>query len=90
MVAAKKGIHKHLGKVIQFDRNGNFVAEYLSVTQAAKNTGILISSIKGVVYGGRRATNGYVFKQINTGKEIWTKLLMKWKGDWNNYDFGKT
>lgn len=47
--------------VVQCDLFGNFIAEYDSVIEASRNTGIGRSSISSNLIGQRKTTGGYIF-----------------------------
>ena len=60
----RKGIGKGNSKPVQqLDLNGNIVAEYKSVVEAIKQTGI--TGIYGVCLGIKKTAKGYKFKYIN-------------------------
>ena len=48
--------------VLQFDKHGNFIAEYKSVKEAADAVGNMNAHISSVCKGKRKSTCGYVFK----------------------------
>ena len=48
--------------VLVFDKFGNFIAEYESVQQAAKNTNSHLSGVNRVLRGLQHTTNNYIFK----------------------------
>jgi group I intron endonuclease len=55
--------HGNEGKaVMQYDLNGNFIAEYKNAREAARVTGIGYKLISRVCLGQRRQTCGFVFK----------------------------
>ena len=47
--------------VIQCDMNGNFINEFRSVQQAARETGSSRTSISGVLTGKYKSANGFIF-----------------------------
>lgn len=51
--------------VIQMDLKGNFIAEYGSILQAEKHTGIANSAIGQVCRGKYKQTNGYIWHYKN-------------------------
>ncbi len=59
----KINLGKALGKtVIQFNKNGDVVAEYYSVLEAARMTGVCESSIRKVCFGQRNHAGGFYWK----------------------------
>lgn len=50
-------------KVIQIDKDGYEVERYDSISEAAKRTGILDSSISNVVRGKYKTAGGYIWKR---------------------------
>lgn len=71
LIEHKKHIGKHLSerniktksrKVIQFTKDGQFVAEYPSVKEAEKQTNIKQPSISMCCNGVRKTAGGYVWK----------------------------
>lgn len=55
--------HNKSKTVIQYDLDGNFIAEYGSGMEAERVTGIPQSSISAVITNKQKQTKGYVFKQ---------------------------
>ncbi len=51
--------------VLQFDKSGNFVAEYDSAIDAERKTGAYHSKIAAVCKGKRKTTGGYIWKYKN-------------------------
>lgn len=51
-------------KVVQLDLSLNFVGEFISVSQAAKKTGLSKTSISRVCRGERESSGGYIWKYI--------------------------
>ena len=51
--------------VLQFTKDGKFVAKYISIHQAGRETGISFKSISRVCNGERNFTGGYVWKFKN-------------------------
>ena len=49
--------------IIQYDKNGNYIREWKSATECAKETGFSISGIRSVVRGKRNSIFGYIFKE---------------------------
>lgn len=47
--------------ILQYDMNGNFIAEYKNSREAGKNTGIGYKLISKVCLGQRKHTHGFVF-----------------------------
>lgn len=56
----------HIGKntkpIVQFDKNGEFIKEWCSLSDASRSLCISISSISQVLNGIRRTAGGFVFK----------------------------
>ena len=48
--------------VLQYDKEGYFLAEYESIIDAARKTGVLESGIRQVLYGKVRQCGGYMWK----------------------------
>lgn len=48
--------------VIQYDLEGNFIAEYETMTQADKETGVNFSRISAVCRGRRKTSGGYIWR----------------------------
>lgn len=59
----KKGklsfVHK---EVIQYDKNGNFIKEWESITEASQKLNLQISNISKCCSGGLKTTGGYIWK----------------------------
>lgn len=53
---------KHTKQIIQYDLNGNFIAEYNSAREAEKITGIGYRLISQVCNGEKRMTHNYIFR----------------------------
>ncbi|MBE7641395.1 GIY-YIG nuclease family protein [Salegentibacter sp. BLCTC] len=51
-------------KVVQLDLSLNFVSEFISVSQAAKKTGLSKTSISRVCRGERESSGGYIWRYI--------------------------
>ena len=52
-----------IGKaVIQYDLNDNFIAEYISASEAARRTGLHSQNISGVCRGVKKTCGGYKWK----------------------------
>jgi group I intron endonuclease len=60
--AAEKGREAVRKAVIMYNSDGEFLKEYISATQAAKDLGFSRSCINDVVRGKHTNTNGYVFR----------------------------
>lgn len=61
----KSNLDEYIGNskpIIQYDLNGNFIAEYESARECEKKTGIGYKMISRVCNGGRPHTHGYIFK----------------------------
>jgi len=55
-------------KVYQFDRQGNFINKFVSITKAAKELNLCINLISEVATGSnpnRKTTGGFIFKYKN-------------------------
>lgn len=50
--------------VAQLDIGGNIIQKFSSLTEASKNTGILISSISHVLLGHQKKSGGYKWKYL--------------------------
>ena len=48
--------------VLQYSKDGVFIAEYISAAKASKELGILQSNITGVCRNERKSTGGFIFK----------------------------
>lgn len=53
---------RHKEKVLQYDKNGNFIAEYRSVVEANKITGIKNCAIIACCTGKQKTAFGYIWK----------------------------
>lgn len=67
LAEAKKG--KYIGennpfakRVVQYDLDGNFIKEWGSIADAAREVGTYISKISNCCKGRRKETNGYIWK----------------------------
>lgn len=67
---SKRGIATKVSPVIQMDLENNFIAEYKSITIAAKETGSDGSKISKCCHGFRYKTNNYKWKFKNENKDI--------------------
>lgn len=69
MSDAKKGKpQKHRCKpIVQFDANGLFIAEFESVSQAAKDLGISASAISNNINGTSKKAGKFIFKAKSNG-----------------------
>lgn len=57
-----------IGKaVIQYDLHGNIINEYISASEAARQTGLHAQNISGVCRGIKNTCGGYVWKYKNNG-----------------------
>lgn len=55
--------HQNLSKrVMQYDLNGDFIAEYPSLREAGRQLGFSISNIKECCKGRYKSTHGYIFR----------------------------
>lgn len=62
-VARAEGIRKALNKpVLQYDKQGNFIREWLSITDASETLGINKSHISECCRGGRKSAGGFQWK----------------------------
>lgn len=52
-------------EIVQFDLHGNKVADYASITQAEKNTGINRKSIRWAISGKQKTAGGYIWRKTN-------------------------
>lgn len=57
----KKPESSSMRKVIQCDMNGNFIKEYKSLQEAARQTGANRTTISGVLAGTYKSANGFIF-----------------------------
>ena len=48
--------------VKQFDKSGNFLNEFVSVSEAARQSGLQATRISAVCLGRRKTTGGYIWK----------------------------
>lgn len=53
---------KNSKPVIQYDKQMNFVAEYYGITEASRQTGILISGISFCLHGRNKTSGGYIWR----------------------------
>lgn len=63
--------------VIQMSMNDEFIAEYTSVTQAARKTGATVSGISAVCRGELRKSFGYKWRYVD--EKLYAKSLQKRK-----------
>ncbi len=59
--------------VRQYDLNHNFIAEYSTITEADKMTGINFRYISRAAKGERKTAGGYIWKYVNEKKFIQSK-----------------
>jgi hypothetical protein len=52
--------NKYGKPIYQFDLSGNFIKEYLSITEAEQQTGISKSNIRRVLKNERNSAGGFV------------------------------
>lgn len=57
----EKDLSVNMHPVVQCDLNGNFIAEYKSVAEAASETGLVRASISANITGARKTTGDYIF-----------------------------
>ena len=57
-----KGITRNNKPILQYDLQGNFIAEYSNQNEASKIIGVNQSCISDVLRGRQKQTKGYVFK----------------------------
>lgn len=63
------GENNHRAQAVkQYDLNGNFIAEYVTMTEASKNTGVSVSKISSVARGVRKTAGGYTWEYVNDKK----------------------
>lgn len=75
----KKGLPNHRTKVYQFDLDGNYINQYVSVTEASKKTNTSRTTIMGCLNGTYKKANNYLWsksKNINVD-EIRPKYIKK-------------
>ena len=48
--------------ILQFDKQGNFIKEFESITQASKETNTNLGNIQQVCAGKRKTANKYIWK----------------------------
>lgn len=53
---------KRSKKVLQYDLEGNFIKEYISLSEASRQNNINVSNICNVCNGKRKQANGYIWK----------------------------
>ena len=74
---------KDLSKpVFQFDKNGKFISEYPSTSEAKRKTGINEGNICRVCQGERKSAGGYVWKYKN---DYFFQILAENESIWNNF-----
>ena len=56
---------KYSKPVLMFNRNGDFEAEFPSVTAAGDHIGVNQSQVSNVLTGKRKSVHGYTFKYKN-------------------------
>ena len=57
------GANNHNAQAIQqYDKDGNFIKEYSTITEASKATGTCLSKITAVAKGKRKTAGGFVWK----------------------------
>ena len=49
-------------KVIQYNKDGNIVKEYISISEAGRNSGVKLSNICRVLSGFSKTAGGYIWK----------------------------
>lgn len=55
--------HKSMSKsVLQFDKNGNFIKEWISINEAARFTNMSAGAIVGCCKGRRKTHKGFIWK----------------------------
>ena len=57
-----KTITKHYTPVIQYNKNGEYIAEYASAKEAQRETGIFSTVIGKVCKGQGKTAGGYIWK----------------------------
>lgn len=61
---------KYSKKVIQYDLNGNKIAEYASITEASKLNGLTANAVGNCVRGNVLTTNGFIWKYADETFDI--------------------
>ena len=51
-------------KILQFDKDNNFIKEYDSISSASKSTGIHTTSISNVCKGNAKTAGGYIWSYV--------------------------
>lgn len=64
----KFGKDHHCSKFVLQFKDGEFIKEFPGMSEAARETGILISCISKVCLGQRKTAGGYVWKYANKNK----------------------
>ena len=62
----KGGKHNHARPVLQFTKDGEFIAKYNSTYQAQCATGVSSGNLSGVATGNRKSAGGYIWKWEET------------------------
>ena len=68
--------------VLQFDKNGNYLNEYLSIKDAERHTGIYKENICRVCRGERKRAGGYVWKYKN---DYFFQILAEYESLWHTF-----
>ena len=55
--------------VKQYDKNGNFIKEYYSIAEGARQTGLTRKNVQACVSGYSKSAGGFVWKHADTVKE---------------------
>lgn len=67
-INGKNGAYKQMKKVLQFDKNGNFIAEYESIKIAGEKNNIPYQNIGENCNGKRKSAGGYIWKFKNNNE----------------------
>lgn len=68
-VGGEISVIKHKA-VAQYDKDGNLIATYKSLKEACSHTGANNGSVSNVCTGKRKTANGFIWKYIDTEKEV--------------------
>ena len=64
-INGKKGAIKHSIPILQFSKDGSFVKEWPSLSEAERRLGILRSSISACLKGYSKSAGGYIWRYAN-------------------------
>lgn len=84
----KKGLPNHICKIYQFDLEGNFIKEYVSITEASRITKTSRTSICGCISGKYKKANNYLWSKepqidVKTINPKYDKKTVMYKCDKN-------